>query len=164
MTPLNHHTSHPQDYRGGYTKRGEGGLIKGKNHNMFAVGGHLHPTHCPGVPVSRCPSVLASRCPRVPVCRIPVSQCPGVPVFWCPSVPVSRCPSVPVSHCPSVPMSWYLGVPVSRCPSVLVSQCPSNLWGTTKHTGKGGTEKRTIFGTDRRTDRQTEVHIEVVPT
>ena len=103
MTPLNHHTSHPQDYRGGYTKRGEGGLIKGKNHNMFAVGGHLHPTHCPGVPVSRCPSVLASRCPRVPVCRIPVS--------WCPSVPVSQSSGVLY---PSVLVSWW-------CPSVLVT-------------------------------------------
>ena len=30
--------------------------------------------------------------------------------------------------------------------------------------GKGGTEKRTIIGTDGQTDGQTEVHIEVVPT
>ena len=30
MTPLTHPTTHPQDYRGGGTKRGEGGLIKVK--------------------------------------------------------------------------------------------------------------------------------------
>ena len=31
-------------------------------------------------------------------------------------------------------------------------------------THKGGTEKRTFFGTHGQTDRQTQVHIEVVPT
>ena len=40
--------------------------------------------------------------------------------------------------------------------------------GNERETRKGGTEKRTTFGTDRQTDRQmdrrTEVHIEVVPT
>ena len=83
-----------------------------KNHNTVAVGGHPHPAHCSGVPVSKCPSVL-------------VSQCFGVPVSRCPSVPVSQCPNVLVSWCPSVPMSQCLGVPLFWCPSVLVSQCPS---------------------------------------
>ena len=31
MTPLTHRNTHPRDYRGGDTKRGEVGLIKVKN-------------------------------------------------------------------------------------------------------------------------------------
>ena len=59
-------------------------LLGVKNHNMDAGGRH-HPTHCPGVILSRCSSV-------------PLPQCPGPPVSWCPSVPVSH--GMPMPWCP----------------------------------------------------------------
>ena len=37
MTPLSHPTTHPQDYWGGDTKRGEGGLIKVKEQAVFKI-------------------------------------------------------------------------------------------------------------------------------
>ena len=37
MTPLTHPTTHPRDYRGGNTKRGDVGLIKVKKQIDFKI-------------------------------------------------------------------------------------------------------------------------------
>ena len=116
-----------------------------------------------------------------------VSFCPSVLVTWCTGVPVSECPSVPLSQC-----AWEgtnkthkqggANKTHKRCPIVLVSQCPCvpvSLcpcacvpvpWGDRETQNRGGGRRNAHFllqthrWMDGWTNRQTEVHKEVVPT